>query len=104
LCFALVEIYVKTYGEANFVGANSSETRRRVSLHSPEAMAHHPTGIAVDIGGIEASNRVRCCEEHAICGSVLVKDAVVRIRNVQIHVDGVEELALPDYWISDGIN
>jgi hypothetical protein len=29
---------------------------------------------------------------------------VVRIRNVQIHVDGVEELALPDYWISDGIN
>jgi hypothetical protein len=67
-------------------------------------MAHHPTGIAVDIVGIEASDCGRCCEEHAICGSVLVEDAVVRIRKVQIHVDGVEESALAAYWISNGID
>jgi hypothetical protein len=33
LYFALVEIYVTTYGEANLVAATSSETRRRVRLH-----------------------------------------------------------------------
>ena len=31
----------------------------------PKTMARHPTGITVDIVGIEASNRGRSCEEHA---------------------------------------
>ena len=33
LCFALVEIYVTTYGEANVVAVTSSETRGRVRFH-----------------------------------------------------------------------
>jgi hypothetical protein len=68
-------------------------------------MAHHPTGITVNIVGIEASNRGRSCEEHAICGSVLLEDAVVRIQKVQIlNNDGEEESALTAYWILDGID
>jgi hypothetical protein len=47
-----MEIYVTTYGEANLVAVTNSEMRRRVHLHSAEAMAHHPTGIAVNIVGI----------------------------------------------------
>ena len=31
----------------------------------PKTMARHPTGITVDIVGMEASNRGRSCEEHA---------------------------------------
>jgi hypothetical protein len=68
LCFAHVEIYVTTYGEANLVAATSSETTRRVRPHRPEAMAHHPTGITVEIVDVEAGNHGRSCEEPAVCG------------------------------------
>ena len=54
-------------------------------------MAHHPTGMTVNIVGIEASNRGRSCEEHAICGSVLLEDAVVRIQKIQILNDDGKE-------------
>jgi hypothetical protein len=70
----------------------------------PEAMAHHPTGITFDIVGIEAGNHGRSCEEHDVCGSILEENTVVRIRHVQILVDGKEESALAAYWISDGID
>jgi hypothetical protein len=107
LGFDHVEIYVPTYREANLFVCDQLKIRntRRVLLHSPEAMAHHPTGITVEIVGIEASNRGRSCEEHAVCGSVLVEDSVVRIRRVQILNDsGQEEAALAVYWITDGID
>jgi hypothetical protein len=64
----------------------------------------HPVGITIDIVRIEADNRGRSCEEHDVCGSVLKEDAVVRIRHVQIRVDGSEESALAVYWITDGID
>jgi len=72
-------------------------------ISSPEAMAH-PTGITVDIVGIKASSSGRSCEEHDVCGIVLQEDTVVRIRHVQIIVDGIEESALAVYWISDGVD
>lgn len=64
----------------------------------------HPAGITVDIVGIEEGNRGRSCEEHDVCGRVLEENAVVRIRHVQILVDGNEESALAVYWIADGID
>jgi hypothetical protein len=67
-------------------------------------MAHHPRGTTVDIVGIEASGNGRSCEEHAVCGSVLAEDSVVRIRCVQVVIDGLEESALACFWITDGID
>jgi hypothetical protein len=65
----------------------------------------HPSGISVEIVGIERGERGRSCEEHAICGSVLQEDTVVRIRHCQIVLDdGKEESALAAYWVGDGID
>jgi hypothetical protein len=64
----------------------------------------HPTGVKVDIVGIAAGNHGRSCEEHDVCGRVLEENSVVRIRHVQILVDGNEESALAVYWIADGID
>jgi hypothetical protein len=47
-------------------------------------MATHPSGITVEIVGIEASNNGRSCEEHDVCGSILIEDVVVRLRKVQV--------------------
>ena len=47
-------------------------------------MSHHPTGIQVDLVGIEEGGRGRSCEEHQVCGKVLTIDAVVRLRCIQI--------------------
>ena len=66
--------------------------------------ATHPSGISVTIVGIEAATSGRSCEEHDICGSVLQEDVVVRIRKVQVLIDGSEESALAVYWVSDGID
>ena len=47
-------------------------------------MAAHPSGVLVEIVGIEESGRGRSCEEHSTCGSVLQLDTVVRFRSIQI--------------------
>lgn len=39
-------------------------------------MTSHPTGVTVEIVGIEASNNGRSCEEHSVCGSVLCDDVI----------------------------
>jgi hypothetical protein len=64
----------------------------------------HPEGVTVDIVGIEVGNCGRSCEEHDVCGLVLEENSVVRLRHVQILVDGHEESALAAYWITDGID
>jgi hypothetical protein len=58
-------------------------------------MTSHLTGITVEIVGIEASTNGRSCEEHALCGSVVCDDVVVRLRRVQIinQEQGKEETA-----------
>ena len=70
-------------------------------------MTSHPTGVTVEIVGIEASNNGRSCEEHNVCGSVLCDDVIVRLRLVQIiyQDQGKEEeteTAIAAYWVSDG--
>ena len=64
----------------------------------------HPPGIVVEIVGTLMGDRGRSCEEHAVCGSVLEEDMVVRLREVQILVDGFEETAIACYWVTDGID
>ncbi len=56
----------------------------------------------VEIVGIEEGNRGRSCEEHDVCGSVIDEDVVVRLRKVQVLVDGKEETAIAAYWVTDG--
>ena len=37
-----------------------------------------------------------------MCGSVVDEDVVVRLRKVQLLVDGKEETAIAAYWVTDG--
>ena len=67
-------------------------------------MPYHPSGILVDIVGINASDKGRSCEEHASCRSVLKIDTLVRFRLVQIWCNGQEETALAVYWVTAGID
>jgi len=73
-------------------------------LSRPVNYATHPTGVCVEIVGTLMGDRGRSCEEHAVCGSVLEPDMVVRLRKVQILVEGMEETAIACYWVTDGID
>jgi hypothetical protein len=69
------------------------------------SVSHHPTGLTVEVVGIEASSNGRSCHMHDVCGSVIEEDTVLRIRKVQIvNVLGKEETALAAYHLSDGID
>ena len=72
-------------------------------------MACHPSGISVDIVGIEASDRGRSCEKHTCCGSLLSPDVVVRFRAIQLEKedegDGVvETTAIAVFHVTGGID
>ena len=64
----------------------------------------HPSGIIVEIVGIDRGDRGRSCEEHDVCGSVVEEDTLLRLRKEQIMVDGVEETAISCYWVTDRID
>ena len=80
------------------------KSEKKLSNKNTHPNMAHPRGITVNIVGIEASGNGRSCEEHGVCGTVLEKNSVVRIRCVQVLVDGCEESALAAYWITDGID
>ena len=68
-------------------------------------MVYHPPGIVVEIVGTDAGDRGRTCEEHQVnCGVVLEEDVVVRLRKVQVVIDGREETAIAAIWVTDGID
>ena len=48
----------------------------------------HPSGVVVEIVGLERGGRGSSCEEHDVCGSVVEEDTLLRLRKVQILVDG----------------
>ena len=73
-------------------------------LSHPAAVATHPPGVVVEIVGTLMGDRGRSCEEHAVCGSVLEEDMVVRLRKVQVLVDGCEETAIACIWVTDGLD
>lgn len=59
----------------------------------------------VDVVGINASGNGRSCEEHRCCGRyVIAIDVVLRLRSVQVKIDGVEKPAIAAYWVTDGID
>ena len=66
-------------------------------------MASYPDPIVISIVGLEANDRDRSCEEHEVCGVVVQEDVVVRLRKVQVLVDGKEETAIAAYWVTDGM-
>ena len=66
---------------------------------------YHPSGIMVEIIGMEQGDWGCTCKEHLCnCGEVLAEDVVVRLRRVQVLVEGKEETAIAAVWINDGID
>jgi len=57
----------------------------------PGKMACHPSGVCVDIVGINTGDNGRSCEHHKVCGSVLEVDMVVRFQCVQLARKVVDE-------------
>jgi hypothetical protein len=48
-------------------------------------MNQHPSGIEVEIVGINQNGNGRSCEEHNTCGTAVVMlDTVLRLQKVQI--------------------
>jgi len=64
----------------------------------------HPSGIVVKVVGTEMSCQGRSCKEHDNCGKVLKEDIVVRLRKIQLMVEGKEETAIAAIWVTDGID
>jgi hypothetical protein len=59
----------------------------------------------VEIVETERGDQGRSCEERNInCGEVLTGDVVVRLRKVQILVEGKEEMAIAAVRVNDGID
>ena len=63
-------------------------------------MAQHPWGRTIEIFDIESPTNECSYEEHVICGSVLQDDGVVRLRKVQVLIEGKEETAIAAFWVS----
>ncbi len=66
-------------------------------------MASYPDPIVISIVGLEANDRDRSCKEHEVCGVVVQEDVVVRLRKVQVLVNGKEKAAIAAYWVTDGM-
>ena len=74
--------------------------------HTMEASStwYHPSNEIVEILGLERTNNGRTCEMHECCGKEVVQlDRVVRLRRVQVVIDGREETAIAAHWITEGI-
>lgn len=67
----------------------------------------HPTGISVEIVGLEEGSTGRSCERHGVCGCVVEHNTVVRFRRLQVldeEEEDIEETAIAAFWVSDGID
>ena len=64
----------------------------------------HPTGLTVEVVGIEANSQGRSCEQLETCGSLVEENVVLRLRKVQVVVEGKEETAIAAYIVSDGVD
>ena len=47
-------------------------------------VTRHPSGVRLEIVGINEGNRGRSCEQHRCCGRIVTLDMVLRLRKVQI--------------------
>ena len=92
-----------TCGEEEVTPRPSSRTRcgtRALLFGEPI----HPSGIVIDIVGMEMSCLGRLCDEHKICSKVLEADVVVRLRKIQLMVEGNEEMVITAIWVTDRID
>ena len=97
----------KTKGRSKCPKTAPVEMKPPPVLPAALAEAHvpiHPSGIVVEIVGTEMSCQGRSCEEHENCGEVLKEDVVVRLRKIQLMVEGKEETAIAAIWVMDGID
>ena len=67
-------------------------------------MSYHPRGDTVKIVGVNSPTNRRSCEEHRICGVVVIEDVVLCLRKVQVQIDQQEQSAMAPFWVSDGID
>jgi hypothetical protein len=73
--------------------------------HTLAMSIYHPSGITVEIVGIEANSNGRSCYQHDVCGALVEEDVVLRLRKVQIlNSLGREEPTIAAYHVSDGID
>jgi hypothetical protein len=89
---------------ADFVAPADAEVVAKPAPVPQAPGPFHPTGVVVEIVGMEMDDRGRSCVEHRNCGEVMGEDVVVRLRTVQIQVEGREETAIAAYWVTDGVN
>ena len=64
----------------------------------------HPSGIVIKIVGTEKGDCGCSCEEHNVCGVVVEEDTLLRLRRMQIKVDGHKETAIVCFWVTDEID
>ena len=67
-------------------------------------MSYHPRGDTVEIVGVNSLTNRRSCEEHGICGEVVIEDVVLHLRKVQVQINQQEQSAIAAFWVSDGID
>ena len=67
-------------------------------------MSYHPRGDTVKIVGVNSPTNRRSCEEHRICGEVVIEDVVLCLRKVQVQINQQEQSAIAPFWVSDGID
>ena len=67
-------------------------------------MSYHPCGDTVEIIGVNSPTNRQSCEEHPICGEVVIEDVVLHLRKVQVLINQQEESAVVASWVLDGID
>ena len=67
-------------------------------------MSYHPRGDTVEIVGVNSPTNGRSCEEHHICGEVVIEDVVLCLRKVQVQMNQQEQSTIAVFWVSDGID
>ena len=67
-------------------------------------MSYHPRGDTVKIVGVNSPTNRQSCEEHRICGEVVIEDVVLHLRKVQVQMNQQEQSAIAAFWVSDGID
>ena len=67
-------------------------------------MSYHPHGDTVEIVGVNSPTNRQSCEEHRICGEVVIEDVVLHLRKVQVQINQQEQSTIAAFWVSDGID
>ena len=67
-------------------------------------MSYHPLGDTVKTVGVNSPTNRQSCEEHHICGEVVIEDVVLCLRKVQVQMNQQEQSAIAAFWVSDGID